>query len=281
MKRLLPVISFLFWLCSNQAISQNKYNISVSLDTLSNTLRIDQQMLFVNPSNDTLNHIYLNDWTFAYTNKNTPLAKRFADEFDRSLHLAKKKERGETHSLILSDRNQNKLNWERIEKQSDVIKIPLDVPIYPGQNYLLRASYQVKIQHNKFTKYGYDKSYKLKNWYLSFSKYNKGWLTYSNLDLDDIQLNYTDYEIVFSYPEAYHLSTNLTTSPSLLHNGIKSTTLKGENITEVVISLTKNNNFKRYQTGNGTLVTNFLDDELTDAKTQLVARRILSFLKKT
>jgi hypothetical protein len=36
---------------------------------------------------DTFSTIVLNDWNNAYANVNTPLAKRFSDEFYRGFHL--------------------------------------------------------------------------------------------------------------------------------------------------------------------------------------------------
>jgi hypothetical protein len=53
------------------------------------TLNIQQELTYFNQSNDTLSSLILNDWNNAYSDVNTPLARRFSDEFYRGFHLAK------------------------------------------------------------------------------------------------------------------------------------------------------------------------------------------------
>jgi hypothetical protein len=43
----------------------------------------------------------LNDWNNAYSDVNTPLARRFSDEFYRGFHLAKEEERGSTTNITI------------------------------------------------------------------------------------------------------------------------------------------------------------------------------------
>ena len=65
--------------------------MAVVLNSEKKTLQIQQELTYFNESNDTLTTIVLNDWNNAFSNKNTPLAKRFSDEFYRGFHLAKKR----------------------------------------------------------------------------------------------------------------------------------------------------------------------------------------------
>jgi hypothetical protein len=46
--------------------------------------------------------LILNDWNNAYSDVNTPLARRFSDEFYRG-HLAKEEERGSTTNITIID----------------------------------------------------------------------------------------------------------------------------------------------------------------------------------
>ena len=66
----------------------------VDVDVEKKTLNVYQELTFSNQSNDTISSIILNDWNNAYSDKNTPLGKRFSDEFIRNFHLASDKERG-------------------------------------------------------------------------------------------------------------------------------------------------------------------------------------------
>jgi hypothetical protein len=83
---------------------QHRSQLSVEVNHETNTLNIKQDIRFVNNTTDSLSTIVLNDWNNAYANVNTPLAKRFSDEFYRisSLYL---EERGSTYGItILNDK---------------------------------------------------------------------------------------------------------------------------------------------------------------------------------
>jgi hypothetical protein len=93
--------------------AQHHSKMVVELNSSTKTIR-SKEITFFNQSNDTLTSIVLNDWNNAYSNKNTPLAKRFSDEFYRGFHLAK--ERGSTTNISILDTNKMDLSWERTEK---------------------------------------------------------------------------------------------------------------------------------------------------------------------
>ena len=80
---------------------QSKMEVAVNLEL--KTLNVKQDITYYNTSNDSLISIVLNDWNNAFSDKNTPLARRFSDEFYRGFHLAKPTERGNTTILNLSD----------------------------------------------------------------------------------------------------------------------------------------------------------------------------------
>ena len=97
--------------------------MTVGLDAEKKTLNIKQELIFINQSSDTLTSIVLNDWNYAFSNKNSALAKRFSDEFYRGFHLAKEEERGSTNNLIITDTDENFISWERTKKNPDYISV--------------------------------------------------------------------------------------------------------------------------------------------------------------
>ena len=140
------------------------------------TLNVKQKITFYNNSKDTLDFIILNDWNNAFSGKNSPLAKRFSDEFYRGFHLAKADERGNTTILNLEDYDNRALEWERTEKNPDLINVKLNRQLYPGEKFELNLTYISKIPSEKFTHYGYTQNggMNLKNWFLSPARFENG-----------------------------------------------------------------------------------------------------------
>lgn len=110
------------------------------------TLNVKQDITYYNTSNDTLVSIVLNDWNNAFSDKNTPLARRFSDEFYRGFHLAKAAERGNTTILSLADSNFMALEWERTDKNPDFIVVRLNQKLRPGEKIDLHISYISKFR---------------------------------------------------------------------------------------------------------------------------------------
>ena len=176
----------------------SKMNVEVDVDT--KTLYVTQELTYKNETSDTIKNIVLNDWINGYSSKRTALAARFSDEFDRSFHLAKEKERGAMSNLIITDKKNNSVPWARNNNFQDVISFELNEEILPNQTALFSISYTIKIPSDKFTKYGYDDKGKmyLKNCFLSVARWeNKDFIKYDNLNLDDCANAPTDYEITF------------------------------------------------------------------------------------
>jgi hypothetical protein len=95
----------------------------------------------------------LNDWNNAYSDVNTPLARRFSDEFYRGFHLAKE-ERGSTTNITIINPDKLFLSWERTAENPDLIKVKLRENSHQIRIKLRLIHY--KIPSDTFTKYGYD-----------------------------------------------------------------------------------------------------------------------------
>ena len=76
-------------LASIKLVAQHHVSATVKVDADKKLLSVYQELTFLNQTNDTLTSIILNDWNNAYSARETPLGKRFSDEFVRSFHLAK------------------------------------------------------------------------------------------------------------------------------------------------------------------------------------------------
>ena len=197
-------------LLTNRAHGQHVNTLNATLETETRTVNIQQEFTYYNSAQDTLKILFFNDWAHAYSDKNTALAKRFAEDFKKSLHLAKDRNRGSTEIFSMIDEDYRTLSWTRREDQIDIVRVELQKPIPPGGSQRFVFTYSVKLPPNRYTPYGYDPNggYYLKDWYLTPAVFDDGWQHYSNKNLEDLYTGITDTNIFFTFPQGLDLGTN-------------------------------------------------------------------------
>ena len=203
----------MIWACGCiifKAQAQHVNTLKATLEKESQSINIQQEFTYQNDSQDSLKVLYFNDWAHAYSDKTTALARRFAEDFKKSLHLAKDRDRGATEVFSMVDEDYRTLVWRRVKDQIDIIKIYLQKAIPPGSSQKIILTYTVKLPPNRYTPYGYgsDGGYYLKDWYLTPAMYDKGWQLYSNKNLEDLYTGNTNTNIFFTYPQGLDLGTN-------------------------------------------------------------------------
>ena len=223
--------------------SNNSYNLEVELNSFDKTIDIKQVMKYKNISNTSVDIIFLEDWSNAYSNTDTKLAKRISDEYSRSFSFSQKKQRGSTIINKISSNNIDK--WSRTENASDIIKLFLKEPLKINQSIEIEISYSIKLPDSKFTGFGYDNSnnFYLKNWIIAFSA-NSGLnlLPQSNLNLDDQSIDNSDYSIKLKLDGDYFIVSNLQ---NILNedNEIETAQLIGSSVKDVKLNILAEDNF--------------------------------------
>ena len=223
--------------------SNNSYNLEVELNSFDKTIDIKQVMKYKNISNTSVDIIFLEDWSNAYSNTDTKLAKRISDEYSRSFSFSQKKQRGSTIINKISSNNIDK--WSRSENASDIIKLFLKEPLKINQSIEIEISYSIKLPDSKFTGFGYDNSnnFYLKNWIIAFSA-NSGLnlLPQSNLNLDDQSIDNSDYSIKLKLDGEYFIVSNLE---NILNedNERETAQLIGSSVKDVKLNILAEDNF--------------------------------------
>ena len=246
-------------------------------------LTVNQELTFFNQTNDTLTNIVLNDWMNGYNSKNTPLAARFSDEFERSFHLAKEKERGRTSNINIIDESKTSLTWERDKNYPDVIQIRLKEKLLPNQKITFTLTYTVKIPSDKFTKYGYgdDGKMYLKNCFLVPARYeNKAFVKYDNLNLDDCANAPSDYDIDIKIPQSFDLFSDLNEVQKETINGLNNYHLTGKNRLDFNLYVDGKKDFEIYKNSDIEVVSNIKDNRLNDIQRAIVVDRIVSYVSE-
>ncbi len=245
----------LYFLGGSLLYGQHTNFINATINSETQEIAIQQQFVYQNSSKDTLKILYFNDWAHAYSDKTTALAKRFSEEFKKSLHLAKKEERGATEIISVVDNNYKGLAWERTTGK-DILKITLEKALAPGENVEIFFTYNVKLPPQKYTDYGYNKKgYYLKDWYLNPAVYNGKWHLYSNKDLEDLYTDPANTRIQLIYPRNLFVASNFSTSVSSEFPNGRNITLTGTQQKNCELIISTENRFTKHITGGFGIVT--------------------------
>ncbi|MGB5943301.1 MAG: metalloprotease [Leeuwenhoekiella sp.] len=273
----------LVFLIFGTAYGQNAIRIDAILDEETRTLSIEQQIVFENSSEDTLQTLYLNDWANSFASKRSMLAKRFEENYDRKFHLASLQERGATTIEKLTDINGKDLKYTRLPDRVDIIQIELDAPILPKSKKMVKLIYQLRVPDARFTSYGKlnNGDFNLRFWHIVPAVYNGGWQIYSNKNLNDLYQAPTDYEIYLEVNAEYSATSELNISSEVLNNGNKLFEINGKNRNHVNLYLRKDPKFISMEMNGFQLVTNIFDDRVIPERKVMLSKKIGGFLKNS
>jgi hypothetical protein len=252
-----------------------------TLDGPTDQIRIRQHFTYHNQSDKGLSTLYFNDWNHAYSNKNTALAKRFGEEFNRSLHLAKDRERGYTTIKTIVDNNYTGLDWKR-EGNADIITVNLNEVLKPGESIQLFFTYTIKLPSAKFTGYGHrdDGGFHLKDWYFTPAVFDGEWHLYNNINLNDIYTDVANTRINFTFPENLFLVSNYRKSTVSTFPGGQHTQLIGDNRKNCEIILNRDDRFTKHVTDYVTISTDIESNKYEEISQGISILKIAQFLQE-
>ena len=270
-----------FILCSFAHINGQEHDISIEaqLDDKEHILRINQRIIYHNNSDSTLTEIYLHNWANGYKNNKAPLSRRLIEDYDKSLYFADEEDRGYTEINNLTVDFELASFLELDNDQIDVIKILLNKPLKANNSTEINIAYNVKIPNAKFTSYGKTKTgYHLRYWYLVPAVFQDDWKIMSNLNMDDLLTNITNYTVKISLPKHYYLSSNLYEYKTPKEE-VNEYLLVGKNKTEVLLNIDLYNNFKSFKTKDIDIKTDLHKKNVSKELSADILNRQLLFIK--
>ncbi|MCF7568051.1 metalloprotease [Sabulilitoribacter arenilitoris] len=263
------------------SFGQNKIDLKANFDIENRKITVSQTIQYKNTSQDVLQSIYLNDWNNSYSTKKTPLAIRFAEEYDNKFHLAKNEDRG--YSVITSiKQNNDTLVFNQLKNQPDVIKVELKTPLQPNEFYSIDLEYIVQIPKDKFTNYGISEygELTLKYWYITPAVYNGEWQYYSNKNLDDLFIPKADLSLEITYPNGYIIISDLNLNKSPQNAKKQIINLVGKDRVSNKLLFRKRSGFETIETQNLSLISNIDNDGLELMDRVLITEKITKFILK-
>ncbi len=270
----------LCFFCSTLS-GQNKIDVNAIVDIETKTISITQTIVYKNETDDTLEDIYLNDWNNSYSNKSTPLAKRFEEEFSTKFHLAKSEQRGFTLITSIED-DGDRLDFNYLKLHPDVIKVSLNQSLKPGESYNLKLSYILVLPDATFTGYGItkNKDFELKHWYITPTVYDGKWQYYSNKNLNDLFVPKTDITIALEHPINYRTTSELDLVNMITDKEKRrqTTILYGKDRIDTYLSLEKFPLYRIVQTDDLIFISNINEKGLPSVDKAILTDRIGKFL---
>lgn len=268
-------------LVSTKQYGQHHSKMMVEVNAENKTINVFQELTFFNQTTDTLSTIVLNDWNNAFSSKNSPLAKRFSDEFIRNFHLSSEKERGFTKNITIFDENKLFLIWNREDENPDLIELCLNSKLAPNQKVTLYLTYVVKIPSDEFTKFGYGSNDKmnLKNWYLTPARYeNHSFTKYNNANLEDIANGISDYDLEVKIPSNFELTSDLNQTKKTNTKQDIVYSFSGKNRLDFSLILEHKSSFSSYKNDAVDVISNLKDNKLNDIQKAIVIDGIINFV---
>lgn len=273
-------IFYIFALCSINLFAQNKIIVDADFDVENKEICIKQTIQYFNTSSDTLSTIYLTDWNNSFSSKHTPLAQRFAEEFNNSFHFADFDDRGFTMVTNIVDSNNNGLTYKRNKEQPDILEVKLAKPLTPNSSYTINLDYTLVVPNSRFTRYGVtdNNSFMLKYWYLTPAIYDGKWNLFSNKNIDDSFIPKSDIKITVEYPSSYYVTSELNEVSTTISEDFTVTTFKGEDRIDSKFFLTPSPVFSHTETDNFTVVSDIKEKGINNIEQALIIDKIVQFV---
>ncbi|MDO6811923.1 aminopeptidase [Tenacibaculum soleae] len=275
-KKLL-LLSFILLCCHNLIAQTNSIDIKAKLNVKNDLLHIQQKTVFYNNSSVNLNTIFLHNWANSFKNNKTPLAKRFIEDYKKDFFFAKQKDKGYSKIHRLS------INFKQVkfkEQQSDIIKVDLHKTLKPNDSIILTTTYTVKIPNAKYTGYGKTKTgYHLRFWHLIPAVHQKQWKLQSNLNLDDLYQNLSNYKIHINIPQKYIFKSNLN---QIKEKGKTRTNyyLTGKKKKDIILHIDSIKTFITFKTKKKRIKTDLYLNKISKDTTVKIINKQLNFIEQ-
>ena len=260
--------------CYSLTAQTNTIEINAKLDDEKDLLHINQKTVFYNNSLDTLNTIFFHNWSNSYKNKNTPLGRRLIEDYKKDFYFSKEKEQGFTkiHKIAV---NLQKAVFKEKENHPDIIEVSLNKVLKPKDSLIISTNYTVKIPNARFTEYGKTKNgYHLRFWYITPVVFQEKWQLMSNLNIDDLYENLTNYTINLAVPKKYTVESNLHQKKTK-QKKYADYYLEGKKRKDIIINIDSLNKFTSFKTKNKEIKTDtYLKNISKDTTIQIINKQI-------
>jgi len=126
--------------------------IKAKLSQDNKTLEVNQEIIYHNHSEKSLDSIKLLNWISAYKKRGTSLVYRKLEDRNNSLHFAQKHELGKVLELNIKNTDNQSIPINNISDEN--LYVNLNESLQPGKSVKLHLQYKMQLPDKKFTGYG-------------------------------------------------------------------------------------------------------------------------------
>ncbi|MBR9922327.1 MAG: M1 family metallopeptidase [Bacteroidetes bacterium] len=179
------------------------YKIEAALNDSLHQLQIEEELIYINNSPDSLHFIWFNLWPNSYLNRETALSNQFIRQNADKFYFAKAEELGGFLELDFQS-NGNSLNWQFDSLHMDVAKVWLPKTLAPGDSVRLQIPCLLQIPAS-FSRIGHvGESYQMTQWYPKPAVYDvAGWHPMPYLNQGEFYSEFGSFDVSLSLPANY------------------------------------------------------------------------------
>jgi len=280
-KKTVPFFFFVVLISSFCFAQNTKISIKALLVPENDLLAIQQKIVYINNSTDSLKNIVLHNWPNSFKDRKTVLSKRMIENYNKSFYFSDSIDKGFSTIHLLSA-DFKKAKYRDYRKASDLLEVLLEKKLGPKDSVILTINYKTKIPNNKFTGYGKNNNgdYNLRYWYLSPAVYeNNEWKAYSNIDIDHMYMSPTDYDLKIHTPITYHINAGLKSKKTYTKN-LAVYEFEGKNRVDIQLNIIKEKSYATYKTDHIKVTTNIEQETLPFILKNSVINREIAFIEK-
>ncbi|WP_276702828.1 aminopeptidase [Chryseobacterium sp.] len=200
---------FLIWGVVQVSAQKDSISIHAKLSQDRKTLEVNQEIVYHNHSDKTLNSIKLLNWISAYNKRGTSLVYRKLEDRNNSLHFANQEELGKVLELQIKNSENQPVPVTTITEEN--LFLSLNENLEPGKSVKLQLQYKMQLPDKKFTGYGTsEQDIALKYFFIVPDHFDSGNISKRNYHDIEESVNFnTFWSVDFNMPSQSFIQSNL------------------------------------------------------------------------
>lgn len=199
----------MFWGVVQVSAQKDSIYIAAKLSQNKKILEVNQEIIYHNHSEKSLDSIKLLNWVAAYNKRGTSLVYRKLEDRNNSLHFAKPEALGKILDFKINSEKNQPISINNVSEEN--LFFVLNQPLRAGESIKLQLQYQIQLPDKNFTGYGTsENNIALKYFFIVPDHFDPDNISKRNYHDIEESVNFNTYwRINFDLPINYFVKGNL------------------------------------------------------------------------